>query len=614
MTQATKQTAPRALWSTTKMAWRMDKTCVLLLGAVALVGGVRPYIGILLSAWVVDALAAGEPFARIATVALLCVGATFVLSALIGVLDAKKNVRIERAVRRYEMLTAEKTLTMDYELLDSPQVNAIKSRMLDDRNWGAGFYSVYGQWESGMGVFVHLAASIGIAVPLLVAFPAGLWALPALLGVAVGASLLNARFGVGKELRLMNEVGSAQHSYANHFVFTTTADTRRGKDVRLYGAQKLIRERIEGEWPRYLQWMRRFSRAGMAEGACGGVPEGLLQGGAYLCAVLGALSGALSAGAVLRFGAALYSLAQDCVRLANLLSEMTATARRQESTYDYLNVPNALYRGTLAVEKRFDNEFEIAFHNVSFRYPGAQDYALKNLNLTLRVGERMAVVGRNGSGKTTMIKLLCRLYDPTEGVITLNGIDIRKYRYEEYQALFAVVFQDFRLFSFPLGQNVGARVEYDRAAAENALVRAGFGERLSTMPRGLDTPLYSNYDASGVEISGGEAQKIALARALYKAEAGDPPAPFIVLDEPTAALDPIAEADVYARFNGIVAGKTAVYISHRLSSCRFCDDICVFDGGHLVQRGSHEALLKEENGVYAALWQAQAQYYAEERG
>ena len=176
-----------------------------------------------------------------------------------------------------------------------------------------------------------------------------------------------------------------------------------------------------------------------------------------------------------------------------------------------------------------------------------------------------------------------------------------------------MVFQDFRLFSFPLGQNVGASVEYDRAAAESALLRAGFGERLSTMPRGLNTPLYSNYDASGVEISGGEAQKIALARALYKAEAGDPPAPFIVLDEPTAALDPIAEADVYARFNGIVAGKTAVYISHRLSSCRFCDDICVFDGGHLVQRGSHEALLKEENGVYAALWQAQAQYYAEER-
>ena len=255
-----------------------------------------------------------------------------------------------------------------------------------------------------------LPISIGIAVPLFVLFPAGLWALPCLLGAAAGASLLNARFGTGKELRLMNEMGSAQRSMSNHFIFTTAADTRRGKDIRLYGAQKLIRERVEAEWPRYRKWFWRFSRAGMAEGACSGVPEGLLQGGAYLCAVLGALSGALSAGAVLRFGAALYSLAQDCVRLANLLSEMLATARRQQSTYDYLNVPNALYRGTLAVEKRFDNDFEIAFQNVSFRYPGAQDYALKDLNLTLRVGERMAVVGKNGSGKTTMIKLLCRLY------------------------------------------------------------------------------------------------------------------------------------------------------------------------------------------------------------
>lgn len=269
----------------------------------------------------------------------------------------------------------------------------------------------------------------------------------------------------------------------------------------------------------------------------------------------------------------------------------------------------------MTTEKRADRQYDVEFRDVSFRYPNATEdaWALRHINLKFKVGSRLAVVGMNGSGKTTFINLLCRLYDPTEGQILLNGIDIRKYRYEEYQALFAVVFQDFRLFSFPLGQNVGASVEYDRAAAESALLRAGFGERLSTMPRGLNTPLYSNYDASGVEISGGEAQKIALARALYKAEAGDPPAPFIVLDEPTAALDPIAEADVYARFNGIVAGKTAVYISHRLSSCRFCDDICVFDGGHLVQRGSHEALLKEENGVYAALWQAQAQYYAEER-
>ena len=209
----------------------------------------------------------------------------------------------------------------------------------------------------------------------------------------------------------------------------------------------------------------------------------------------------------------------------------------------------------------------------------------------------------NGSGKTTMIKLLCRLYDPTEGRITLNGIDIRKYDYSEYLSIFGVVFQDFKLFSFELGQNVAASVEVDEGKAEHTLQEAGFGVRMSAMAKGLHTPLYKDFDEDGVEISGGEAQKIALARALYKE------APFIVLDEPTAALDPISEYEIYTRFNEIVGDKTAVFIYHRLSSCRFCDDIAVFNKGELVQRGSHDVLLADEKGKYYELWHAQAQYY-----
>ena len=213
------------------------------------------------------------------------------------------------------------------------------------------------------------------------------------------------------------------------------------------------------------------------------------------------------------------------------------------------------------------------------------------------------MVGMNGSGKTTMIKLLCRLYDPTEGEITLNGINIKKYDYIEYLDLFAVVFQDFKLFALPLGQNVAAAQQVDQEKAELCLKKAGFGRRLQELPQGLDTCLYKDFDKDGVEISGGEAQKIALARALYK------DAPIIVLDEPTAALDPIAESEVYAKFNEIVKAKTAVYISHRLSSCRFCDDIAVFHEGRLVQRGNHEQLLAEKGGKYEELWNAQAQYY-----
>lgn len=270
---------------------------------------------------------------------------------------------------------------------------------------------------------------------------------------------------------------------------------------------------------------------------------------------------------------------------------------------DYFDIPNPMYQGSLSVEKRDDDRYEVEFRDVSFRYPNTEAYALRHVSMKFRIGEKLAVVGRNGSGKTTFIKLLCRLYDPTEGEILLNGVDIRKYDYAEYQALFSVVFQDFRLFAFSLGQNVTAGADVDCARAEVCLREAGLGERLLRMPDGLDTMLYRDFDPHGVVISGGEAQKIAIARALYKN------APFLVLDEPTAALDPVSEYEVYRKFNAISGGKTALYISHRLASCRFCDEILVFSAGSIVQHGTHEALLQEKNGEYARLWHAQAQYY-----
>lgn len=227
----------------------------------------------------------------------------------------------------------------------------------------------------------------------------------------------------------------------------------------------------------------------------------------------------------------------------------------------------------MTTEKRADRQYDVEFRDVSFRYPNATEdaWALRHINLKFKVGSRLAVVGMNGSGKTTFIKLLCRLYDPTEGQILLNGIDIRKYRYDEYMRIFAVVFQDFRLFALPLGQNVAAGAHYGSERVMDCLSKADFGDRLKTLPDGLDTPLYKELDKNGVEVSGGEAQKIDIA--------GD---------------------------------KTAVYISHRLSSCKFCDDIAVFDHGAIVQYGTHDQLVADENGKYYELWHAQAQYYVKE--
>ena len=285
------------------------------------------------------------------------------------------------------------------------------------------------------------------------------------------------------------------------------------------------------------------------------------------------------------------------------LGELRNNAVFLRTTFEFLDAPNDMYQGSITVEKRSDKKYEIEFRNVSFKYPGQDTYALRDVSLAFRVGQRLAVVGMNGSGKTTFIKLLCRLHDPTEGEILLNGINIRKYDYREYMSIFSVVFQDFKLLSFGLGQNIAASLAYDHDKAAACLGGAGFDGRLAEMPQGLETTLYKDFDEQGVEISGGEAQKIALARALYKEAA------FIILDEPTAALDPVAEFEMYSRMNEIVGDKTAVFISHRLSSCRFCHDIAVFHEGRLIQRGGHDELLADEAGKYHELWNAQAQYY-----
>lgn len=319
------------------------------------------------------------------------------------------------------------------------------------------------------------------------------------------------------------------------------------------------------------------------------------------------------------FGIGNFILYQGTIkRFIDAVSGIAATAGRLKQNnqylvpfYEYLDLPNDMYKGTLAVEKREDIDYEIEFKDVSFRYPRTDNWALRHVSMRFRIGDKLAIVGENGSGKTTFIKLLCRLYDPDEGKILLNGIDITRYRYDEYMALFSIVFQDYKILGFPLGENVAIRSDYDESHVRDCLIRAGFGDKLESLDNDPDAKeknalrraLWRSYDDEGIDLSGGETQKVALARALYK------DAPFVILDEPTAALDPIAEAAVYEKFNVLTKDKTAVFISHRLSSCRFCDSIAVFDHGQLIQQGSHDALVTDTDGKYSQLWHAQAQYY-----
>nr|WP_307991579.1 ABC transporter ATP-binding protein [uncultured Niameybacter sp.] len=598
------------LKKTLKMAYEMDRQAVLLTLISSLLCAIRPYIGIVTSAMVLDGLSLGRGYKEVVGTALMGVSFVGILTLVDGFVAKKKSVRVNVGVKRFDMERSKKTLVMDYEQLESPVAQEIRNRIKNDNNWGAGFNSVF--WQLSYILDSAFKSIIGfiILLPLFQnkRFFINWTVVLLLLGFVsmmpiVGA--FNIKY-VNKKMAQLLEAYTQLKVYFGYFLWQGGLDYKAGKDVRIYGIKPLIQKYLENEEQVENEQIKKVSRI-HALGECSqAISTGVLQGGAYILVVIRAVSGALSVGDIVKYATTIYTFTKNLLDLVNGMSQFLLTTQRQQSTLEYINLPSERHKGTLPVEKRDDHEYDIEFCGVSFKYPGSEQYVLKNLSFKLHKGKKLAVVGMNGSGKTTMIKLLCRLYDPTEGTILLNGIDIKKYDYREYISLFSVVFQDFKLFSFSLGQNIATDRNYDVQKVLACIEKVGFKHRFEDMPQGMETPLYSDYAENGVEISGGEAQKLALARALYK------DAPFIVLDEPTAALDPIAEFEIYTRFNQMVGDKTAIYISHRLASCKFCDEIVVFHKGQLLQRGSHETLLADTNNKYYALWQAQAQYYVDE--
>ena len=543
--------------------------------------------------------------------ALFC-GVMFLLGNATSWLRLRSDAKMTGLYMKYHALTEEKMLSMDFARINSPECETLKRRIQDDLNWSAGLFSVLGCVDQILRSVLNLIGAVAVGFPVVgVMFVSGQPGVWVTLLAALAISVLTTGFATRFKALYNKCLNGFSVEQENHPPFLGWAfangarfQYQNGKDVRIYGAHGLMKRYAldNGELPEDRAEFRKISGYLGKSGFCQVVSGQLLEGAAYLIVGLLALAGSVTVGNVLRYAGCIRNLFGELDGLAKSVPDLFLNIRKHMSTMELLELEDEMYKGSLPVEKRRDGEYRIEFRNVSFRYPGSDTYALKDFSMKLQVGEKLAIVGMNGSGKTTMIKLLCRLYDPEEGEILLNGVDIRKFRQEEYLKLFSVVFQDFKLFSLPLGENVAASCDYDDRKVVDCLEKANFGERLKGMKEGAGTYLYKDYE-DGVEVSGGEAQKIAIARAVCK------DAPFVLLDEPTAALDPLSEYEIYTSFDRIVGSKTAIYISHRLSSCRFCERIAVFHQGQMVQTGSHEELLKDKNGKYWELWSAQAQYY-----
>lgn len=424
-------------------------------------------------------------------------------------------------------------------------------------------------------------------------------ALLLLCGVQLALSSRINRRSTQKKIEL-NQGNDHSNSVANYLV-NVMLEERRADDIRIGHLDHFLDVQFGKAMEHFLPMYLDFARFSAITDGKNALLSLLSNFAAYLVIGARALYGVLPIGDVLLYAGSVTRAMSDLQTFLATGSEFDYINSYLSTYEDFIAQPSMAYDGTLPIEKRDDGQYEFAFHDVSFSYPGTNIPVLEHVTLSFAVGEKTALVGRNGAGKTTLIKLLCRLYEPTSGYITLNGIDIRKYSYKEYTQAFSVVFQDFHLFSLPLDENIAAGTEIDEAALQSSLAKVGLTGRVQQLPQGVRTRLYNN-NGSGVDLSGGEAQRTAIARALYK------DAPFVILDEPTAALDPIAEAEIYEQFSQMTAGKTAVYISHRMSSCKFCDRIIVLDHGRIAEDGTHDTLLAN-HGIYANLYEIQAQYY-----
>lgn len=626
MSDCSKNAGRDSLWEATRLSWRgyqfwWKQQPQLLLSIVirAMTEGGAPYVGIYLSAQLINEIAGGRDPSVLTRLVLTALITAAVLTFMMAALKRWENREKDAVWHVMEQSYVQKLLLMDFQSVEDPHIHDLRSQIWQNSNGGGwGLYNLIKGLDPAVKALTTIVGAVALTVSLFtlpVQETAGqllllnhplfviLLVLIMLAIIFAAPALSNKANGYLAKTADYNKTGNRFFLFFGFMGY----NRERALDIRMYRQDVFCRSVIEktnmyGPKSSFATIIR--GPVGCFQAASAAVSQ-VFIGIAYVFVCLKAWCGAFGVGSVTQYIAAITALAGGVSALLSSLGDLRNNAPFLRTTFAFLDTPNDMYQGSLTIEKRSDQKYEIEFRNVSFRYPSATNYALRDVSLKFSIGERLAIVGMNGSGKTTFIKLLCRLYDPTEGEILLNGIDIRKYDYHEYMSIFSVVFQDFKLLPFGLAENVAASTTVNLSKSEQTLREAGFGDRLDALREGLATNLYKDFDENGVDISGGEAQKIALARALYKDAA------FIILDEPTAALDPIAEYEIYNRMQEIVGKKTAVFISHRLSSCRFCHDIAVFHEGRIIQRGSHEELIDDTTNKYHELWNAQAQYYTD---
>ena len=582
----------------------------------AIVAGFTPYIAIAFSAPILNSLFAKQyelAFRYLVIMAILvCAG-----GLLQGYLDKVLNVHAADLSTKIENMLYEKPLTVDYESVEDGTVVGSFTNALMSLRYKGNYATLLSDYAKMLKSIISFLTAVVLTLEMCLSVRKSSysWLNELTSPVASIVIIVGCVFAISGVMSGI--VKWCQTKISKLFDIKLDSETRLQYLIRMVRDEDMIKmiqsyqgEELVHETSRktcklikknYKKECMYWNIESVTQSAAGAFITVL----SYGVVTMKVLSGAITLGSFVKYSQAIVKMNEAILDIVSANQDISEIMIYMNKLIDFLDLENKFDTGSIPVEKRSDHEYNLCFENVWFKYPKQDEYVLKNINCQLNLHEKSALVGPNGAGKTTLIKLLCRLYEPTKGRITLNGVDIRKYDYQEYLSLFSVVFQDFDLFSFSLAENVASSMKYDTDKVKGCLTMSGLEHFHGRLEEGIEEEL-SMLSVIGkdkiVKYSGGEQQKIAIARALYKE------APVIVLDEPTAALDPLSEYDIYQRFDSLVGDKTCVYISHRMSSCRFCSDIIVLDQGEIVERGNHEALLAKES-LYSEMWEAQAKYY-----
>ncbi|MDF2588384.1 MAG: ABC-type multidrug transport system, ATPase and permease component [Anaerocolumna sp.] len=555
-----------------------------------------PFIWVYISKLVIEQIELNNGITELFKVMSIATLISLIVMATNRYIQHQNWWRFIYARMKFISLRMKKALTMNYEHLENPKILDYMEKA--GRATGGNQNGVEGMMHSTSQTCVSLVKIVASSAIMFTLSP---WIVIVMLFLSF-LHFLAIDYTKRKDKLKVWDVLSSKWRKIN-YLNQVTKNFDYAKDIRLFGMEEWLHKKQiyhhSEVHEKIVESKNRWMKCGILNQIIGLLQEGIL----YIWLVYAVIYEGISIADVTLYFGTIRTFSSTVSNVLDNIAEIRKLSLEINDFRTFVEYPEEKENTNFKPVPK-GKELEFQFIHVSFRYPGQEKYALKNLNLTLFPGKRLAVVGLNGAGKTTFIKLLCRLYEPTEGTILLNGVNIKEYNRDEYYALIAPVFQNVECFAFPISENVSMKSpqETNQTLSKECLEMAGMEEKLNTLPNGVQTQLLKVLYDDGIDLSGGEKQKLALARALYK------DAPVVVLDEPTAALDALAEYKLYMDFDKLIGGKTAVYISHRLSSTRFCHAIAMFKDGSLVEYGTHEELLSNE-GEYANMFQIQAQYY-----